>query len=268
MSTRSGFVAAGCVLLALAIGAPQAEAQQAAAPLVYGLGEPSMFEAGCLPPCMCPVSNRAPLRGTFNLSSTQPTGSGAQSYYVLDVDWTVPSGTALSHIRGAGTYEIFATAPTRHRLILDLAVDGEEPRRYDSGTVEGGDDFPAIRLPVALYGFFCHDSVYGLDALPRTADVEPPATSAVGLRANPNPFALGTEIQFSLSAPARVRIGIYDLAGREVRALGSPLPLSAGAHRVSWDGRDASGRRAPTGVYFASLWVSGDERRAKLVKLD
>jgi outer membrane protein assembly factor BamB len=53
-------------------------------------------------------------------------------------------------------------------------------------------------------------------------------------------------------AAQRVRLTVHDVTGRRVCALvdGS---LTAGDHRVRWDGRDARGREVATGVYFLRL---------------
>lgn len=83
----------------------------------------------------------------------------------------------------------------------------------------------------------------GVDVLPGV-----PARAAF-TPGRPNPFR--DEVRFVLAAPraARVRVGVYDLAGRCVRTL-LEGELGAGEHPVAWDGRDATGAEAGTGVYF------------------
>ncbi len=63
----------------------------------------------------------------------------------------------------------------------------------------------------------------------------------------PNPFNPSTEIRFELPATDLVRIGIYDLLGRQV-ALLVDEHLSPGTYTVSWD---ASG--SPSGVYYVRM---------------
>src|SRR5262245_30525680 len=234
----------------------------------YELGDASTFEAGCLPPCMCPVLMRSPLKGTFRLTEV-PVDAPFRFFQVTEVDWTMDSGAGnTSRVRGSGTYRLDAPSAGFQELVLDLSVDGGEPQRYDSGVVEGGDAFPLLHLPVALHGFFCHDSVYGVDAHPRTADVGPGVFPARGLSAGPNPSSGAMEIRFTLAAPSRIDLRIYDLAGRVVRSLATARPLGGGTHAVAWDGRNGEGREVPAGVYFASLRESGRERRAVLVRLN
>ena len=67
-------------------------------------------------------------------------------------------------------------------------------------------------------------------------------------RSVPNPFRNTTSIHFSLGAPGAVRVAIYDMRGRLVRTLAAE-GFKSGAHAISWDGRDESGRAASSGVY-------------------
>ena len=49
-------------------------------------------------------------------------------------------------------------------------------------------------------------------------------------------------IRFSLSAPARVALEIYDLRDLLVRRIAAtPEELAAGDHQLAWDGRDEHG---------------------------
>jgi hypothetical protein len=83
----------------------------------------------------------------------------------------------------------------------------------------------------------------------------------------PNPFRRGTTIQFevpSLAANApRVELKIYNLLGQLVRTL-VDAQLSAGPHRVAWDGRDQAGRALATGVYVCSLTANGVRMNRKM----
>lgn len=68
----------------------------------------------------------------------------------------------------------------------------------------------------------------------------------------PNPFNSSTSIRFSISKPGTVKLNIYDLLGRKVRLLVDEFK-NPGAHEVFWDGKDASGNDAASGVYFVRL---------------
>jgi len=254
------------VLMALVVVSPLAAQNPGPAPGVeYELVDTAMFEAGCMPPCMCPVSNRAPLKGTFRLVQV-PVDAPFEVYQVLNVDWTFTTAqSATARVQGSGTYRRNTPSQGFQQLVLDLSVDGGEVQRYDSGLVEGGEAFPTLRLPVSLHGFFCHDSVYGVDAVPRTTAVSTLADRGP-LSAGPNPFAHGTEIGFTLTSPARIDLRVYDLAGREVQRLAEWQSFPAGAHRMGWDGLRSGGLEVPAGVYFVRLRGTGAERSLTLVK--
>ncbi|MBM3308489.1 MAG: T9SS type A sorting domain-containing protein, partial [Candidatus Eisenbacteria bacterium] len=68
----------------------------------------------------------------------------------------------------------------------------------------------------------------------------------------PNPFNPATRIAFDLPRPGQVEVVIYNLAGREVRAIFSG-ELPAGAHSVTWDGRTSDGSVAASGTYWYQL---------------
>lgn len=86
--------------------------------------------------------------------------------------------------------------------------------------------------------------------------VEPSPPDAVELLPAPNPTGGRTAISFRLARPARVRLDVFDLAGRRADTVVDG-ELGAGRHRVAWDGRDASGRPLGSGVYFLRLELDG-----------
>jgi hypothetical protein len=92
---------------------------------------------------------------------------------------------------------------------------------------------------------------------------EPPAGSS--LHAWPNPATGEVRLRFSLPFADDVDARVFDVAGREVRHLhrGS---LAAGEQGLTWVGRDADGRSAPAGVYFARVETSGATRVARIVR--
>ncbi len=88
------------------------------------------------------------------------------------------------------------------------------------------------------------------------APVAPSALVALG-PATPSPFASSTDIAFALRASGRVWLRVYDAHGRVVRELVSGEERAQGRHRARWDGRDAEGRAAPSGVYWAEIRAEG-----------
>jgi len=83
-------------------------------------------------------------------------------------------------------------------------------------------------------------------------------------KAVPNPTTGKTRIDYALPLNGNVSLGIYNVTGQLVRELVKG-PVQAGQWAVTWDGRDASSRNVPGGVYFYKLTVSG-ERSYRAVK--
>lgn len=98
---------------------------------------------------------------------------------------------------------------------------------------------------------------------------ESPAPYRIALRPNrPNPFNPSTTIEFTIpGAPGtrtRVRISIYDVAGRLVTTLADGL-LEAGPRDVVWEGMGSNGGPVASGVYFVRLEGGGETVTRKLV---
>lgn len=92
---------------------------------------------------------------------------------------------------------------------------------------------------------------------PWVADAGSAPSARVHLRQNqPNPFNPRTTIGFDLPQAGRVRLAVFDLAGRLVRTLvdeGRPQ----GSFEAVWDGRDAQGWEVGSGSYLARLEFGG-----------
>ena len=68
----------------------------------------------------------------------------------------------------------------------------------------------------------------------------------------PNPFTQLTAISYQLPAKTKVSIKVYALTGRLVKILVDET-TEAGSHTVRWDGRDSSGKKVASGIYFYHL---------------
>jgi hypothetical protein len=91
----------------------------------------------------------------------------------------------------------------------------------------------------------------------------PPADAALDL--SPNPAVAGTLVRFALPATGRVRLGVYDVAGRLERELANDI-LAAGPHALAWDGADARGRAVRSGVHLVRLETPAGVLVRKLVR--
>jgi hypothetical protein len=90
------------------------------------------------------------------------------------------------------------------------------------------------------------------------------AEEAAGLDIRPNPFDGRASISFTLDRPGRAAVDVFDAAGRRVTKL-LDGERDAGAHVLSWSGRDDAGRRVASGVYFVRLRADGQTRMASVV---
>jgi hypothetical protein len=76
------------------------------------------------------------------------------------------------------------------------------------------------------------------------------------LGARPNPARAGAEIGFAVPARSQVRIGIYDVTGREVTVL-ADRSFDGGTHLVRWNGQDAGGHTVASGIYYLRMQAAG-----------
>lgn len=82
----------------------------------------------------------------------------------------------------------------------------------------------------------------------------------------PNPFNPSTTIEFTLPLHKLISLRIYDMTGREVRALIAPAEYAAGKHAVVWDGKDNHGQAVSSGQYIYRLEF-GSFMKSKIMTL-
>ncbi len=81
----------------------------------------------------------------------------------------------------------------------------------------------------------------------------------------PNPFNPVTTIHFDLDRPGSATLRVYSVSGALVRTLVEKR-LPAGRFRAVWDGRDAAGRPAASGVYIYRL-TEGERNLSRKMSL-
>lgn len=78
--------------------------------------------------------------------------------------------------------------------------------------------------------------------------------SEFGLVSNyPNPFNPSTVIEFTLNQKANIDVKVFDILGREISSLVNNKNLTAGTHKVNWNGLDKNGNQVTSGVYFYKI---------------
>jgi hypothetical protein len=149
---------------------------------------------------------------------------------------------------------------------------------YDSGACDNnlivadetelGDQWQAMVTPFSSTeaGTTVASNILTIEELIGNADIEEPAlpslTRLVG--AQPNPFNPTTSVAYDLHDAGYVSIQVFDLKGRLVQTLVDEMK-SAGSHVAVWNGRDAYGRAAGTGVYFVKMQSGEYRSTAKMV---
>lgn len=84
---------------------------------------------------------------------------------------------------------------------------------------------------------------------------------------SPNPFTGKTTVSFALPRTSSVTLSVYDVLGRCVVTLARG-EMAAGVYHISWNGRDARGRKLEPGTYFCELaTASGFKQTLKMVKM-
>lgn len=154
------------------------------------------------------------------------TGSGV---YVDDV-WPVPEFAA-------GTIISDSITDTLYNVTVDSI----------------GTYFYRVRGHNAAWGWNDQGPLEDIVVTGLTGTQEPTGSLVTSVfEVGPNPVLAGTRISYALERSGPARLDVYDATGRRVRCLTAGL-LKAGVYAANWDGRDASGRWVPAGVYYVRL---------------
>jgi hypothetical protein len=82
--------------------------------------------------------------------------------------------------------------------------------------------------------------------------------------ASPNPMGRSARIGYSMGAPGRIVLKVYDVSGRVVRVLVDETK-GAGEYSAVWDGTNDRGERVGPGVFFFRLEAPGYKGSQKIV---
>jgi hypothetical protein len=135
-----------------------------------------------------------------------------------------------------------AFVPSTGNLIASVA---------DTGYAQSGPAGEYFKLSaVDVHG---NQSSYAVLLPGGTSSVPPGSLFAFQLsEVRPNPARGTAHIAFSLPAPARVRLGVYDVEGRLRRTL-FDQESAAGDRNLSWDLRDNTGQLLGAALYFVRI---------------
>lgn len=150
------------------------------------------------------------------------------------------------------------------REVTTAGVELPSPRSkaasaYDPSTgrwwLLGGED--AQGNPISEVWSFLDPSLLGVggDPVPVPLRLSPPA---------PNPARDGVAFALSLPSATDVRLQVFDVSGRSIRAE-PERHYGAGRHTIVWDGRDGEGARAAPGLYFVRVVTAGAQAIRRVV---
>jgi flagellar hook assembly protein FlgD len=81
---------------------------------------------------------------------------------------------------------------------------------------------------------------------------------------SPNPVLSSGEIRLAIPSNDRVSVKVYDVNGKYVETL-MDKEVQAGAHQVTWEGRNKDGRRVTPGIYFVRVETTRGSLTKKMV---
>lgn len=175
-----------------------------------------------------------------------------------EADVSVELVPASGQANGGKTYQLEVSLRKKGDLenlfaLVDLA-DGDTLFRYlgpDTSWL-----VPNLHLPLQaelLFSYYSPQTNLFSDTLrlEKQWDLQDVVPEAYELAQNyPNPFNPSTTIEFALPEESWVSLVIYDLLGRQVKALVPRQRRPAGTYTVLWDGTSDTGMKMPSGVYF------------------
>ncbi|MFO7653508.1 MAG: FlgD immunoglobulin-like domain containing protein [Candidatus Krumholzibacteriia bacterium] len=161
----------------------------------------------------------------------------------------LPGTTRIAEFaaRGGGTGSYIVAAATWRRDPVNLSDVLLFPFAFATIVNGPGHDPGEVLLAARtqllgdILGFCGHPGPWG-------SPTEVPRRPRFSASSAPNPFNPRLTIAYDLPVPGRLRVEVFDLRGRLVRTL-MDAEVPAGPGRLSWDGMDAEGRAAASGLY-------------------
>lgn len=184
---------------------------------------------------------------------TVPPGAATQDGYVLIWEMGPETDRSLSAYEASpGPFELVDYVAVE--IAYDETVGDPEHLLVTRGTGER-----RVRLDSYVDAdsrcIVAYTRELGVFSLTRDEDsVSPPAGGGevTILFNSPNPFKNTTEIAYQVPRDSHLSIEIIGIDGRLVRSLYSG-DIAAGRHSITWDGREGSGVKVASGIYFVRI---------------
>ncbi len=162
-----------------------------------------------------------------------------------------------------------STAPDFHHF----TVYGTNAASLESAVVIDDTRLPRMDVTAAPYArfFVTSSDSSGNEGGPGGAD-NPTGTGGnperyiLSISSYPNPFNPTTTVRYTVPSRGHVIVNVFDTRGARVATLVDET-RNAGAYTATWNGRDAAGRPASSGIYFARVSHASGTRSYKMVLL-
>jgi hypothetical protein len=175
---------------------------------------------------------------------------------ILPLAWDDPDGATPTH------YELWYSAD--HGATWKQVADRITGRTYDwtvpmEETEEAMIELVAMDELGAMGSWISEPFVIGKGVTTSALPTE------FGLRiAGANPARGATQLALALPLAAGVDVKVYDVKGGLVKQVVRQA-LTPGWHRLTWDGRDQSGRPVASGIYFVRMIAGERVHTARVV---
>jgi hypothetical protein len=216
---------------------------------------------------------------------------GFRQMYAPHVNMWIAMNSTVNLTENAAYLEFFRRGRMdvpNDSLLLEISTDGGSTWQQVAGYCD--QDIPWTQTFVDLRGFVGHsisarfhvisDGVLGelgyhlknvkiFSGTDRDAVPEHPLPAVYTYRltnAYPNPFNPSTVIAYETAAPGAIAITVHNVLGQEVRRF-DLRELTAGPHRLFWDGTAQNGAPLGSGVYFVRLHAASSQNTIKLLLL-
>ena len=257
-NTNNWVAQANCILSRVAGGYDGSYAAQLAA---TG-GSKTSFGINDHPDCVPAVSAGGI---TYRFSAWVRSASNAGLAKIRVGEYKVSTGSLIKEVITPGV----TLSPTWQLVTLDyVTVGGPTTTTLDFWIK----DYPLVAGETFQVDNVSVRNVPGSPPLAASLPEQPEAQADVSApslvpRLNPNPTRSEATLSFVTSRPGRLRVDIFDVAGRRVRELVNDAEVPAGAHQMRFDGRDKNGHRLGTGIYFYRIDAREGVRLGRFVML-
>jgi hypothetical protein len=191
---------------------------------------------------------------SLDLSWTNATASDRRGSLIVRSEGSPPGWFGPSN---GATYTVGQVIPPGIEVVY-VADEDHSSTPFTDGDLES--------MTTYYYAAYSFDDFHNYSLAARASGTTLGTTGVVALGSQPTSLSLGaaipnpavneTAVAFGLPEDGRVRLTVYDAAGRHVRTLVNDA-LSRGAYSVSWDGRDVRGRPISPGIYFTEIRFGG-----------